>query len=153
MSSVSQQILDFLRENNSADAEQVAEAIGNDLKKTRDLLYFLKQSGRVERNDFGAYQVVEGAVAGNHTPAPPQGQKPEKKPAPKPRSAPVAKATTKATKPPARAPRIKETFALTPVTTPAVEVFVAKDGSCIVVDGNQVLARVPRLAVDAIRSL
>jgi hypothetical protein len=109
-------------------AAQVADATGDDQKKCSAMLTYMKTRGMVDLVD--KLWQLPGAKA--------------------------AKSDDAATPPrKSRAKKLQRTAAKVQSAGPAshVDVFLTQDGGCIVVMGDQVLARVPAAAVEAIRAL
>jgi hypothetical protein len=122
-------VREWLEANVSGDAETIATEIGDDFKKVRDRLYWMRSQGQAERNDFGAWQL---------TGAPPvvKADRPMK--------------TARAAKSPAK--RVPKVAAPVQAET-GYEVLRAANGDVVVLAGESIAARVPAAIVAAIRAL
>ena len=133
--STTEQIIGFLSEHECADPAAIGEEIGKTEKQVKDLLYYLRGQGKVERNHLGAWELTaEGAKAE----APAAARK-----ATKGRQAALArgqvrKATRRAIAAPAQ-------------VLDACQAFWCTSGDWVVVSGDRVVARVPAEVAEAIR--
>ena len=133
--STTEQIIGFLSEHECADPAAIGEEIGKTEKQVKDLLYYLRGQGKVQRNHLGAWELT--AAGSKDAPeAPPPKTKKRRK------AAEDAPAVPKATRRPIAAPG---------QVLDACQAFWSSSGDWVVVLGDSVVARVPAAVADAIR--
>ncbi len=130
-------VREWLEANVSGDAETIATEIGDDFKKVRDRLYWMRSQGQAERNDFGAWQLTASASKGKNV-------------------------VQKSERPAAKRGARRQPVVAVDLPAPAVrlaggeiadyEVVIAKNGDFVVLLGDRVNARVPAAIAAAIRA-